>query len=142
MLIHRRRFEGFQRMAEVEHLLPRVPRVRLQDTVMQPGSVFPGPFATPEAARRQTTDPALVEAAGEGVLEDARERAQAAGIRAVGTTTLEEDEADAAVDQAERQGAGMIGVGSHGPGRAGGMVLGPVSRKIAGAARMSVLVAR
>lgn len=142
VLMHRRPSEEFQRMAEVEHLLPRIPQDRLPETAMQPGSVFLGPFATPEAARRQTTDLALVEALGDSVLEDARERAQAAGVGAVETTTLEGDEADAVVDHAERQGADMIVVGSRGLGRVGSMVLGSVSRKIAGKARMSVLVAR
>jgi len=142
VLMHRRPSEEFQRMAEIEHLLPRIPQERLPDTGVQPGTVFLGPFATPAAARRRVDDLALIEALGETVLEDARERAEEAGVRNVHVATLDGDEAEAVVEHAEQTGADLIVAGSRGLGRLKGLVLGSVSRKIATHAKMSVLIAR
>lgn len=142
VLLHRRPSEEFQRMAEIEHLLPRIPQDRLPDTGVQPGTVFLGPFATPAAARRRVNDLALIEALGETVLEDAKERAEEAGARDVKVATLDGDEAEAVIDHAAETGADLIVVGSRGLGRLKGLVLGSVSRKIATHAKMSVLIAR
>jgi nucleotide-binding universal stress UspA family protein len=77
----------------------------------------------------------------EGVLREATERAQAAGV-AVTSYAREGDPADAILDVAEERGADLIVVGNKGMTGAKRFLLGSVPNKVSHHAPCSVLIVR
>jgi len=70
------------------------------------------------------------EAVGNRLINAARTRAQAKGVRAVETTLADGDPAETIVDRAKNLGADMIIMGSRGLGTAKGLLIGSVSHKV------------
>lgn len=74
------------------------------------------------------------------VLQQARERAERAGIAAVQLESRDGDVVQAVLDVAGQAGADMIVVGKRGSGRVAGLLLGSVSQKLVTLADKVVVV--
>ncbi len=81
-----------------------------------------------------------LEAAANKVLEQARKRALRAGVTAIKLQTAWGDPAEAILNTACREKAGILVVGRRGRGRLSGLLLGSVSQKLASLAPCAVMV--
>jgi nucleotide-binding universal stress UspA family protein len=80
-----------------------------------------------------------VEEFGEKVTKEGCERAAAAGVEC-DVELVNKHGADALVEVADRRGAGLIVVGSHGEGALKGAILGSTSHKLLHLAKVPVVV--
>ena len=135
VLLHSRPSSEFERMAEVEHLLPGVVQQAGLDAANVPGTMT----TLIDAQDDDIKTARLVRAVGDQVMERARTHAEAAGVKTVTTRLCYGDYADEILDLAEADRADLIVVGRRGLGRVRAAVLGSVSQKILHYAPMPVL---
>ena len=74
--------------------------------------------------------PVTADFSGNRLINAARTRAQAKGVRAVEITLADGDPAETIVDRAKSLDADMIVMGSRGLGAAKGLLIGSVSHKV------------
>ncbi|MEF8833965.1 MAG: universal stress protein [Halofilum sp. (in: g-proteobacteria)] len=108
--------------------------LHMDDIVQHVGS-------TPGREHVDTREKALQEIGNE-VLENARQKAQEAGVEKVETRLLHGDPAKAIIDVADLQGVDLVVMGSRGAGRVEGVLLGSVSQKVSSGVTASCLTVR
>lgn len=98
----------------------------------------PGLMGEYEKLQRQRHD--LLNAAGEQLLNQAKRAAESKGIDSVQSDIGSGDPATAIVDYAARNNIDLIVIGSRGLGRAEGMLMGSVSRKVSNTTKANCLI--
>lgn len=105
----------------VLHVVPRVP----MPSGLQEYARIEGLSGEEEKARYHAS-----QAAGDTITDEARARAERAGVRNVTTKGAEGSPAKEIIALAESAGADMIFLGSRGLGDAAGLLMGSVSHKV------------
>jgi len=98
----------------------------------------PGLMGEYEKLQRQRHD--LLNSAGEQLLNQAKRAAESKGIDSVQSDIGSGDPATAIVDYAVRHKIDLIVIGSRGLGRAEGMLMGSVSRKVSNTTKANCLI--
>jgi len=138
VLMHGRPPEEMTRLAEVEHLVQRMPA----DTA-RPGRSGQRSLADFVAdAEDETQRAKIVVALGDQIVARARHRAQQAGVESPATLVTRGDYASEILDVAAAEGATMIVLGRRGLGRVREVLLGSVSQKVLHHATATVVIVR
>ncbi len=121
--LHGRPVEEFERMAEIEHIVPEI-------TSHAPPSAVPSSTMVRELLSEAEHEARVVTKLGDLILERAQRQAIIAGVERVKTFSATGDYADGVLDAIDDTGADLVVMGRRGLGKMRQMLLGSVSNKV------------
>jgi nucleotide-binding universal stress UspA family protein len=122
--LHGRPVEEFERMAEIEHIVPEmkahVPSITVTDRTMMR-----------DILSESEHEALVISTLGDMILNRALQQAQEAGVENVETYSASGDYADGILDAIDETGADLVVMGRRGLGKVRQLLLGSVSNKVA-----------
>lgn len=131
--LHGRPIEEFERMAEIEHMVPEI-------VARAPPSAVPNTSMVRDLLSMSEHEARVVSELGDLILRRARQKAMEAGVERVDTYSATGDYADGILDAIDETGADLVVMGRRGLGKVRKFLLGSVSNKVVQHAGCAVLL--